>query len=76
MIHAFFTDASILIAALLRTRLDHTVVERALLQQLVIHAENQPRPRLTAAGRGFRVALLHRLRFYSFPEVPTGDTDD
>jgi hypothetical protein len=60
VIRAFVTYVSIFPAALptlLRTRQEQAVVELALRQQLAIYAQNDPRPRLTAADRGFWVAL-------------------
>ena len=42
---------------MLRTRQEQAVVELALRQQLAIYAQKQPRPRLTAADRGFWIAL-------------------
>jgi transposase InsO family protein len=61
VIRVFITYASILVASLpafLRTRREQAVVEVALRQQLAIYTEKQPRPRLTAADRGFWIALL------------------
>ena len=61
VIRVLFTYASILVASLpafLRTRREQAVVEVALRQQLAIYTEKQPRPRLTAADRGFWIALL------------------
>jgi transposase InsO family protein len=56
--YAFIVVASL--RALLRTRREQAVVELALRQQLATDAHKQPRPRLSAADRGFWIALLRR----------------
>jgi hypothetical protein len=51
-----YTYASILVVSLLalfRTRREQAIVELALRQQLATYVRKQPRPRLTAADRGF-----------------------
>jgi hypothetical protein len=61
VLRAFVTFASILVAALpvlFRARREQAVVELAIHQQLAIYAQKKPRPRLTAADRGFWIASV------------------